>query len=195
MAMISFILSCLGLNPDHDHMSKHKSQAYHYTDEKIMRFSTYYDHNDPEIHGLAEKFVHILLQADRVNSNTHTQLRECFFGHTAVSDDQLHTNNWYESLAAAILERLQAALQAGAELSATVEDAVERADLAAQAVGFVKEHPVYCTLIAMGVLVMIAPWVLEAVGFAEAGIVEGKTECVVPHIVKGKDLYTLTIDH
>lgn len=40
--------------------------------------------------------------------------------------------------------------------------------------GFVKEHPVICAVIAIGILVVLAPWVVEALGFAEAGIVEGK---------------------
>ena len=39
--------------------------------------------------------------------------------------------------------------------------------------GFVIEHPVKFTVIALGVLVVIAPGVIEALGFAKLGPVEG----------------------
>ena len=36
-----------------------------------------------------------------------------------------------------------------------------------------RNHPVYCSLVALGILVLLAPWALEALGFAEAGPVAG----------------------
>lgn len=43
---------------------------------------------------------------------------------------------------------------------------------------FAKDHPFATaglrTLIAVGVLVLLAPWVVEALGFAEFGLVEDK---------------------
>ena len=44
--------------------------------------------------------------------------------------------------------------------------------------GFAADHPlataVFCTIIALGVLVVLTPFVLEALGFASLGPVEGK---------------------
>jgi hypothetical protein len=31
-----------------------------------------------------------------------------------------------------------------------------------------------CALVALGMLVLLAPWVVEALGFAEGGILEGE---------------------
>ena len=45
--------------------------------------------------------------------------------------------------------------------------------------GFVKEHPVevgvFCTVLAIGVLVVLAPQCLGWLGFEEVGILEGKS--------------------
>ena len=53
-------------------------------------------------------------------------------------------------------------------------DKVERvaAELVYDAAGFAQEHPAYTTFIALGILALIAPWVLEVLGFAMEGIVE-----------------------
>jgi len=39
---------------------------------------------------------------------------------------------------------------------------------------FAREHPVYFAVISLGMLVLFAPWALEALGFAEMGPVEGE---------------------
>ena len=43
--------------------------------------------------------------------------------------------------------------------------------------GFVKDHPIMCTVIALGVLVTVAPWVIQTLGFCagfgELGPIEG----------------------
>lgn len=38
---------------------------------------------------------------------------------------------------------------------------------------FPHDHPIFCTLLALGILVVLSPWVLKALGFAELGPVEG----------------------
>ncbi len=43
----------------------------------------------------------------------------------------------------------------------------------AAAVGFARDHPVWTTLIAIGILVVLLPWVLEGLGFGELGPIEG----------------------
>ncbi|OJJ98363.1 hypothetical protein ASPACDRAFT_79838 [Aspergillus aculeatus ATCC 16872] len=42
-----------------------------------------------------------------------------------------------------------------------------------EAFEFAQEHPVYTTILALGVFVALMPWVLEVLGFAELGPVEG----------------------
>lgn len=41
-------------------------------------------------------------------------------------------------------------------------------------VGFVRDHPTLCALIALRILILLSPWVIEALGFAEGGIVRGE---------------------
>lgn len=77
-----------------------------------------------------------------------------------------------------ILAVLQTVLEAGKPLTAAMRSAY---DVACRAVeeteGFAADHPVFCTLVALGVLVVLAPYVVEylgfCAGFGEAGPVEG----------------------
>ena len=72
-------------------------------------------------------------------------------------------------------------LQAGEKLkmneamSGTYAKAVEAAECFE---GFVKEHPlavgVFCTVVALGVLVVLVPEVVAWLGFEEVGILEGE---------------------
>ncbi|RYO84626.1 hypothetical protein DL766_000705 [Monosporascus sp. MC13-8B] len=78
---------------------------------------------------------------------------------------------WTENIAAAVLRCLENALKEGAPMGQAMKDAFEKATNAA--VGFVHEHPVYCTIIALGILVILAPWVIQALGFGELGPIEG----------------------
>lgn len=86
---------------------------------------------------------------------------------------------WTESLAAAILNTLEAALKEGASMGPAMKDAYEKAVEAIEKVlrlvgDFKREHPVlFWSLVAVAILVVLAPWALEALGFAELGPVEG----------------------
>jgi len=82
---------------------------------------------------------------------------------------------WRSNLAQWVLEKLSRALEYGHDdLGPAVRDAYEKALAAAMSVeGFVIEHPVFCTVVALGVLAVMAPWVLGALGFCEVGIEEG----------------------
>jgi ElaB/YqjD/DUF883 family membrane-anchored ribosome-binding protein len=90
-------------------------------------------------------------------------------------DSVVGASGWRSNMAKYVLEKLTAALQASHErLGPTIRSAYHRAWEAAQSIqGFVIEHPVMCTVIALGVLAVVAPWVLEALGFAELGPVQG----------------------
>lgn len=125
-----------------------------------------YDQSQAEVSAAVHQFVAILISAKTDNLDDY-QFRKDL--NNAVS-----TLSWSESLASAILGGLEAALRNGVKLGKTVELAGEKAMATAE--GFAKDHPVYFTLIALGVLVLVAPWVLDLLGFAEIGIVEGKLQ-------------------
>lgn len=85
---------------------------------------------------------------------------------------------WSEYLAAAIVSALITTLEAGSEMSAPMREAYDKACDAAKVIeGFAAEHPilttVFCTVVAMGILAILAPYVLGALGFAELGPIEG----------------------
>lgn len=70
-------------------------------------------------------------------------------------DSIVGTYGWTENLAEWILERLSLALQNAHEnLGPVLRDAYHRAwEVARGMEGFVVEHPVFCTVLALGVLV------------------------------------------
>ena len=83
--------------------------------------------------------------------------------------------SWTENLGKAILNALDAAVREGRAMSPALKEAHEKACDAANAVGgFVKEHPVFCTVIVLGILVLLMPWVIEAVGFGAEGPIAGE---------------------
>jgi hypothetical protein len=78
---------------------------------------------------------------------------------------------WTENIAKAILGGLENVIKTGATVAEVMKEAIEKA--ASAAVGFARDHPVYCTILALGVLVLLAPWAIEALGFGELGPIEG----------------------
>ncbi|KAF2841391.1 hypothetical protein M501DRAFT_929871 [Patellaria atrata CBS 101060] len=77
-------------------------------------------------------------------------------------------------IAKAIVSAMDKTIRTGRKMSSPVREAFNKASDAADVVGgFVKSHPVFCTVIAFGVLALLLPWVLEAIGFAELGPIEG----------------------
>ncbi|KAL4932581.1 uncharacterized protein BDV17DRAFT_253095 [Aspergillus undulatus] len=85
--------------------------------------------------------------------------------------DLISTTNWKESLAKATLRGLEKAIASGANMARAASDALAQAENAA--IGFATEHPVYATLIALGILAILTPFVLEMLGFGELGPIDG----------------------
>jgi hypothetical protein len=82
----------------------------------------------------------------------------------------ISTNGWSDAIARAMLQGLENAIMTGAEMARAATDAVARSkDAAAE---FATEHPVYATLLALGVLAILTPWALEILGFGELGPIE-----------------------
>ena len=88
--------------------------------------------------------------------------------------DVVRETGWYESLAVSVLHGLENALKAGAPMGQAMKYAYEKAAQVVGAVwGYTKEHPVFFTLLALGILVLLAPWAIEVLGFGELGPIEG----------------------
>ncbi|KAH8432016.1 interferon alpha-inducible IFI6/IFI27 family protein [Aspergillus melleus] len=85
--------------------------------------------------------------------------------------DLITTPGWTEALAQSILHAVEDAIKGAAKMAQPAADALTRA--MHEAYDFVHDHPVYTTILALGVLVILAPWVLEVLGFAELGLLEG----------------------
>lgn len=87
---------------------------------------------------------------------------------------------WSEYLAKRILLTLEAVLKSGKQMNTAMQKAYGKACEAARMIeGFAEDHPVatavFCTVIALGILVLLAPYALELLGFSELGPVEGKS--------------------
>ena len=113
---------------------------------------------------VANDVVNTILAAEKAGARLKAEL-----------DSIVGCYGWKEYLAEKVLEKLGAALQgAHDKLGPAIRDAYNKAWIAANEIeGFVIQHPVMCTIIALGVLAVIAPWVIEVLGFAELGPVEG----------------------
>lgn len=91
---------------------------------------------------------------------------------------------WSDTLAKKIITALKAVIVAGKPMKAAMQEAVDKASEVVKTVeGFAADHPmateVFCTVIALGVLVVLVPYVVEwlgfCAGFGELGPIEGKS--------------------
>lgn len=150
---LQHIFGCLGCAGSDDN-------AFH--DEKLALLSV--DNSPRPAAEIADDVVNTILHTSLTGPALYMKL-----------DSIVGTNGWKENVARWVLEKLTRALQdANDKLGPTVRDAYHKAwEVAKSIEGFVIEHPVMCTIIALGVLAILAPWALEALGFAELGPVEG----------------------
>ncbi|PLN84727.1 hypothetical protein BDW42DRAFT_162052 [Aspergillus taichungensis] len=108
---------------------------------------------------IASDILNILLTADTPH-NIHKLVNE-----------QVSIESWSEAIAFALLHGLESAINSGAQMAKASSDALAQAKDAA--IGFAEEHPVYATVIALGILALLLPWTLEILGFGELGPIEG----------------------
>lgn len=93
-----------------------------------------------------------------------------------LSKDAVRATSWASSLAESILNHLIEALQPGSPIGDALRETYDRVrKYALESFEYLEQHPeVLCALIALGILALIAPWVISALGFAGEGIVEGR---------------------
>lgn len=95
--------------------------------------------------------------------------------HEAINDIAIQAGGWSEYLAEAILDLLEKVLKAGAPMGAAMRDAYNKsADAAEKLTTFAKDHPVFCTVVALGILWILTPVIMSALGFTAEGIAEGE---------------------
>jgi hypothetical protein len=78
---------------------------------------------------------------------------------------------WTENIAKVVLGGLEDALKKGVQGGQVMKEAFKK--VISEARKFAHSHPYFCILIALGILALLMPWVLEALGFAKLGPVKG----------------------
>ncbi|KAK6217823.1 hypothetical protein LQW54_003111 [Pestalotiopsis sp. IQ-011] len=100
-------------------------------------------------------------------------------GLEAQLDDVVKSTGWTEWIAENILAGIETVLREGNEKmgQAMIVAYDEAAKAADEIFNFAKEHPavaaVLLTIVAVGILVILAPMIVETLGFAELGPIEG----------------------
>jgi hypothetical protein len=160
MEFFSKSLSCCYI---HYNRSVRLSEKHVAADSGI--YTAYKDH--PSKAEVADQIVAKLFAADSTNAILQADLKST-----------IHTYGWYDGLAAAVLAALEGAIRLGLEMGPVMKSAYEKAAIEVNKVEeWAGDHPematVLATLIALGVLAIMMPWLLAWLGFAEEGIVEG----------------------
>ena len=115
----------------------------------------------------ATEIVNILLKAEKPGQQLQFDI-----------ESVIKIESWTSKLAEAVLHKLEEAIKLGARVGTAMAYALEQAEHliheeASALAQFAKDHPLVVALLAVAVLAALAPWALEALGFAELGPVEG----------------------
>jgi hypothetical protein len=124
--------------------------------------------DEPSTEEVAEEIVAKLFAAEHNDEALQADLQS-----------MVHVCGWHNTLAAAILAVMERAIALGKEMYPALKAAYEKAVAAVNDVEeWAGEHPemaaVITTLIALGVLAVMVPWVMGYLGFAEEGIIGGE---------------------
>jgi len=143
--MAFLLLQCLGHRPRPTHAIK-------------------LEEDDTDTTRAANSFITTVFLAEKNGADLRQALSEI-----------IETHSWRQNFAKAVFEATQKAIETARPMNDALREVYEKVVGVIDGVeGFVREHPVMCALIALGVLVLVAPWVVEAVGFAEGGVLEGE---------------------
>lgn len=167
--MLSFCLSCLsrrrGCTSVTDHRIDEKPSST-YQAHEAMR---YHDETpETKAQDAANSIVHIIANSENIDASVQLTLE----------DIVRQAGGWRESIATKVLTALENVLRSDTIPSALAGVREKALVAAASMKQFAGEHPIltglFCTIVALGVLYLVWPAVLEALGFSSLGPVEGK---------------------
>ncbi|PYH87804.1 hypothetical protein BO71DRAFT_162376 [Aspergillus ellipticus CBS 707.79] len=92
--------------------------------------------------------------------------------HKAINE-RVRTTGWIDRVVFAVVYGLDRMIALEAEMARPAKEALAASKAAAAALGLVEKHPAYTTLLALGVVAVLLPWVLGMLGFGEMGPVAG----------------------
>ncbi|KAI4132926.1 MAG: hypothetical protein LQ347_002360 [Umbilicaria vellea] len=187
MDMLNSLLRCIPCAPAPrkrlvnlaDNFSIEKSHGYASLSEKepsIQPLTTKSsDRQTPD--DAASHILTALLSATKPGPTLDASIRSIIHTHRPATASW---STWYASLAKAVFHRIEALLrEGGSQHGEAMAHACQKASDAVDTTeGFAQKHPLWTTavvaIVAFGILVLLAPYLLEALGFAEAGPVEGE---------------------
>ncbi|KAH8697844.1 hypothetical protein BGW36DRAFT_397476 [Talaromyces proteolyticus] len=117
---------------------------------------------------VAEEVIHIIMTTEKRGSALQSRIQ-----------GTVDTEGWTEGIAKAILDKLRQIIENGqSDMGAVLQEIINfTSQIVEDFFQFARDHPVaitiFCTLIALGVLFLIAPWIIEALGFSASGPIEG----------------------
>jgi hypothetical protein len=92
-----------------------------------------------------------------------------------INDIAIQAGGWSEYLAERILRLLEGVLKAGKPIGEAMRHAYDKSVEAVERLTiFAKDHPVLCTAIALGILAIMVPVVITALGFTCEGVAAGE---------------------
>ena len=98
---------------------------------------------------------------------------------TAI-DDITCQSGLTERIAVGVFNALQHALKEGSPMREAMSEAFKKANDAATAIfGFAHDHPIICAIIALGILMLLAPTIIHVLGFSALGPVEGESSLTI----------------
>jgi hypothetical protein len=128
---------------------------------------------DISIEEMVNNFLNVLFAAEKSGRDLEEKLKR------TVQD-----TSWNSYMAEAIIHAFEEALKKGKAMNEVIKDAFDKSYAEAfalfhEAYDFSRDHPleaIFTTIVVIGILVLLAPWVLEAVGFGTLGPIEGKLQ-------------------
>jgi hypothetical protein len=120
------------------------------------------------VEDVAEQVFQLIFNAEKNGPSLRAQIK-----------GKVHAEGWTEKIAESILAKLQQVIEQGRnDMGPAMREAVDTASTVVQDVfQLALDHPVattvFCTLVALAILVLISPWIIEALGFGELGPIEG----------------------
>jgi hypothetical protein len=159
MASLLKLLECCFVDDESSTFTKHRTET---------EYSLFSDKEGPTPTEVADQIVSKLFNAKKNDAALQSDLQST-----------IHAYGWYDNLAAAIISALEKAISLREYMGPAMKAAYLRSVTAVKQVkAWAEEHPemagVIVTLVALGVLALMIPWLMGFLGFVEEGIIEGK---------------------